>query len=321
VGLLFVGIDAGTTRTRAFLVDGERILARAEAAVGARDTARDGDDRRLRAALRASIAEVAGTAAPRCIAAAGMVTSPQGLVEVAHVLAPAGLRELAAGAHEQLLPDVSDRPFLFVPGVRTAGVPGALGIGATDVMRGEETLCLGLVRTGGLAAGGALLSVGSHWKLVRIDEKGRVAGSITSLAGEMVRAVREETILASALPPGPLASVDAARLLEGMDEARRGGLSRALFCVRLLELAGAGGPEGRLSFLAGAFIGADLDRLQGGGALPAGTPVTIAGGETIGGAWTLALERRGFPVRSLPPSEVDAGLVAGLGAVMEARGR
>src|SRR5260221_8523220 len=144
-------VDSGTTNTRAWLVAGDRILARREAARGARDSARDGHHRALRGALRDLIAGLRATCdghdvlPPRHIAAAGMVTSAQGLVEVPHVLAPAGIRELAAGARGTLPPDVADLPLVFVPGVRTAAIAGpAPGIGATDVMRGEETLCIGL---------------------------------------------------------------------------------------------------------------------------------------------------------------------------------
>jgi len=317
-------VDSGTTNTRAWLVAGDHILDRREAPLGARDTARDGHARALRAALRDLIAGLRATGdaqdvlPPRHIAAAGMITSAQGLVEVPHVSAPAGIGELAAGARETLLADVADLPFVFVPGVRTVAIPGAApGIGATDVMRGEETLCIGLLAQGRLAPGGALLSVGSHWKLIRIDEAGRVAWSVTSLAGEMIHAARGQTILASAVPRGPLTEPDLPQLLEGMDEARRSGLARALFCVRLLELSGAATPEGRLSFLVGAFIGADLDRLCASGALAA-APVTVAGDEKVGGAWSLALDRFGCPARSLTAAEVEAGSIAGLGAILEA---
>jgi 2-dehydro-3-deoxygalactonokinase len=321
----FVGMDAGTTNTRVWLVAGDRVLARAEAPVGARDTARDGHDRALRAAVRELIAEVrahapSGVPAPACVAAAGMITSAQGLHEVPHVTAPVGVAELAAGARDAVLPNVADLPFLFIPGVRTAPDPAPPGVGARDVMRGEETLAIGLVGQGHLAAASALLNVGSHWKLIRIDEAGRVAGSVTSLAGETMQAVRTETILASALPPGPLAAPDVRLLLDGMDEARASGLARALFCVRLLDLAGTTTPEGRLSFLIGAFIGADLAGLQGRGHLAPGTAVTIAGDEKTGGAWRLALEHAGHRVQALTPAEIEAGFLAGLAAIVAARG-
>ena len=247
-----------------------------------------------------------------------MITSPQGLHEVGHVLAPVGVVDLAAAAREVVLPEVCDLPFLLVPGVRTPPTPGT---GGGDVMRGEETLCLGLLEEGHLAAGDALLNVGSHWKLVGIDDRGRVARSVTSLAGEMMDAARTQTILASAVSGGPIVDVDVSRLFAGMDEARRSGLARALFCVRLLELSGAAEGNGRLSFLAGAFIGADLDGLRTTGVLPPGTPVTVSGDDKLGGAWSAALEREGHPARSLSPDEVDAGLLAGLAAVMRARAR
>jgi 2-dehydro-3-deoxygalactonokinase len=238
------------------------------------------------------------------------------------VSAPAGIDELAAGTREMLLADVADLPFVFVPGVRTAAIPGAApGIGATDVMRGEETLCIGLLEQGRLAPGGALLSVGSHWKLIRIDEAGRVAWSVTSLAGEMVHAARSQTILASAAAEGPLTAPDVSRLIEGMEEARHSGLARALFCVRLLELSGAATPEGRLSFLVGAFIGADLAGLQARGALAPAAPVTIAGDEKVGGAWGIALDRAGCPALGLSSAQTEAGFLAGLGALVAARGR
>jgi len=240
-----------------------------------------------------------------------MITSRQGLAEVPHVPAPAGLDELAAGTREERLPDVAGVPFLFVPGVRSP----------MDVMRGEETLCLGLLRRGGLAVGEALLNLGSHWKLIRTDGRGRIAGSVTSLSGELMRAAREQTILASAVPAGPLAAVDEPLLREGMEEARRGGLARALFRVRMLELDAPATPEGRLSFLIGAFVASDLDSLRAKGAFPPDAAVAVAGDEAIGGAWEIALERAGLPARTIPPAEVEAGLVAGLVAIVEARSR
>jgi 2-dehydro-3-deoxygalactonokinase len=164
-----------------------------------------------------------------------------------------------------------------------------------------------------------LLHVGSHWKLIRLDGSGRVAGSVTSLAGEMLHAVGSDTILASGLPSTPLVRPDEGLLSQGMDEARRSGLARALFCVRLLELAGTASAEGRLSYLVGAFIGAELAGLQAGGVLVPGMTVTIAGDEKVGGAWRLALERAGWPARSLTPAEREEGFLAGLQAVVAAR--
>jgi 2-dehydro-3-deoxygalactonokinase len=313
-------VDVGTTNTRAWLTEGAQVRIRRDAPIGARDTARDGHAGTLARALRDLLAEVRRAvprSTPRRILAAGMISSPQGLREVAHLAAPVGLPALAAASREEVLPEVCDLPFLFVPGVRTAARPGADGLAGSDVMRGEETLCLGLATLGLLAPGAGLLSVGSHWKLVRLDLQGRVTFSVTSIAGELLQAVRAQTILASALPDGPLEQADAVQVRRGLREARRAGLSRALFCVRLLELAGDTSPAERLAFALGAFIGADFDHLEA--ALGAGTAVTIAGGEKTGGAWAQALQDAGHPVRSLTAAQAEAGLLAGLRAIHAAR--
>ena len=320
-----VCIDAGTSNTRAWLLHGDRVVARREASVGARDTARDGDNRRLKAAVRELVGGLlavrsADVPPPRVIAAAGMITSPQGLLEVPHVVGPAGARELADAARLRRLPDICDQPFLFVPGVRTVDRPGApAGVGSGDVMRGEETLCIGLLAEKLLAPGASLLNLGSHWKLIGTNGAGQVAWSVTSLSGEMIHAVRKETVLASALPEGVLEEPDRASLDAGFAEARRSGLPRALFCVRLMELRGRSSPSDRLSFLIGAFIAEELDALRRGGALDPGVPVVIAGGEKVGGAWHEVLEREGFRVHSLTGNEVDQAFLAGLRTLVALR--
>jgi 2-dehydro-3-deoxygalactonokinase len=316
-------VDVGTTNTRVWLTQGAQVLFRREAPVGARDTARDGHPGALTRALRGLLAAASGgrpstTPAPRLVLAAGMISSPQGLCAIPHLAAPAGTADLAAAARRQVLPEVSDLPFLLVPGVRTSARTGTEGLSGDDVMRGEETLALGLATLGLLAPGAGLLNLGSHWKLVRLDREGRVSFSITSIAGELLQAVRAQTILASALPDGPLEQADAVQVRRGLREARRAGLSRALFCVRLLELAQETTPAERLAFALGALVGSDFDHLTG--ALGTRTPVTIAGGEKTGGAWAQALEDAGHPVRSLTAAETEAGLLAGLRAIHAARG-
>ncbi|MGH9937333.1 MAG: 2-dehydro-3-deoxygalactonokinase, partial [Blastocatellia bacterium] len=142
-------VDAGTTNTRVWLTVGDQVVARAQTGVGIRDTARDGSSERLRGALRELINQVRGAArnqgcarSPECVIAAGMITSPLGLVEVPHVTAPAGLNDLAAATRQYDFPEVTDLPVLLIPGVRSG--PRRCDqetVGTTDVMRGEETLC------------------------------------------------------------------------------------------------------------------------------------------------------------------------------------
>src|SRR5687768_12252897 len=62
-----VYVDMGTTNTRVWRARGSEILARAQAAIGIRDSAREGSFGRVRGALRELIAQVSepskGTAA------------------------------------------------------------------------------------------------------------------------------------------------------------------------------------------------------------------------------------------------------------------
>ncbi|MEJ7708616.1 MAG: 2-dehydro-3-deoxygalactonokinase [Pyrinomonadaceae bacterium] len=199
-----VYVDAGTTNTRVWLAKDQKILARETATVGVRDTARDKSAHKLRAALTNLIREVSQGAPqnkPRCVIASGMITSSLGLAEVPHITAPAGLRELAAGVEFHRFADITDLPFLLVPGVR-CGPPNAAeveNIGEVDLMRGEETLCIGLIESGMLNSHSALLNLGSHWKAIKVDDDQRIQQSVTRLTGEMIQAVQEHTVLASAV--------------------------------------------------------------------------------------------------------------------------
>lgn len=322
-GRCAVHVDMGTTNTRAWLVVDGTVVARASAAVGVRDTAREGSPARVRSVLREVIADVCadgaarGAPVPSYVAAAGMITSPLGLAEVPHVPAPAGHAELAAGVERHRFPDVTGLDVLLVPGVRS-GPPrvGMTGIGEADLMRGEETLCIGLLERGWLAPGGTLLNLGSHWKVVRIGADRRIDSSLTSMAGELVHAAQTQTILASAVPHGRPAAIDDAWFRGGMEEQRRSGLARALFCVRLLEQRSESTPDERLAFLVGAFVAADLDALLARGAFTPGVPVAISGGGQVAAAFAQALAERNVPASLLTEEQVEGGLLVGLRCVV-----
>ena len=191
-------------------------------------------------------------------------------------------------------------------------------IGEIDVMRGEETLCVGLIALGMLRGPAVVLTLGSHWKAIRIDEQGRIASSVTSMSGELIHAAQTRTILASAVPVDRPTSVDRRWLEAGIEEQRRSGLPRALFCVRLLEQKSDGTPEQRLSFLIGAFIAADLDGLIDKGTVSGDHRVVITGGSAVAEAWRHALSLASINADTLTESHSEQGLLAGLRCVVEA---
>jgi 2-dehydro-3-deoxygalactonokinase len=346
-------LDVGSTNSRAWLVRGDDILRRETAAVGVRDSAREGTTARVRETVRDLIAtlttsaftsgvrEDSGVASGEEIPvfAAGMITSPLGLREVPHVVAPAGLDELARGAVEFHDAAVAPLAIVLIPGIRTesfesdgagaAGGPGSAGaIGAAaaaadglpfDVMRGEETLVCGLIARGQLGAGSALLNASSHWKLIRVDGESRVAGSRTSLGGEVVHSVQSGTILSASLPTGPLDRVSTHWLEAGARAGRRDGLLRALFGVRLLDQQKLADAPERFSFLAGACIAEDIDALLASGALAPGTPIAVSGPAAVPAAWAHLLSLAGCPATPLDAETIERGFITGLLAIARRR--
>lgn len=314
----FIGLDVGTTNARAWLVAGGRIVVSRRAGVGIRDAAAAGSPEVLHEPLRRLIADVRaageGTAPPRAVVAAGMITSNLGLCEVRHVDAPAAPADLVRGAACLRDHPVSDLPIFLVPGVRS-GAPRLPPerISEADVMRGEETLCVGLLERGLLTPGGTVLNLGSHWKTISVDTAGCVSGSTTTLAGELLHAAQTRTVLAGSVPEGRPARLDADWADAGVTEAARSGLERALFCVRLLEQRAEGSAEQRLSFLIGCFLAGALDGWLRN--VPTGEEVVVTGGGPIGEFAARRLTRAGRRARNLSADGVEAAMVAGLHVV------
>ena len=317
--ICLICVDAGTTNSRVWLTVGDQVVARTQAGVGVRDTARDGSSARLRNALRELINQVRDDArnrgfaqSPECVMAAGMITSPLGLVEVLHVEAPAGLNDLAAATKPHSFPEITGLPIMLIPGVRSGPRPCDQDTaGNTDLMRGEETLVIGLDALGLLKPRSTLLNLGSHWKVIKVDQDACIESSVTSMTGELIHTAQTQTILASSVPPSRPTIIDRTWLEAGMREQRRSGLARALFCVRLLEQGSDSSAEQRLSFLIGAFLVSDMDAMSSRGVLDSESAIVIAGGGVIAEAWRDALAHLALETIILGDAEVEGALLVG----------
>lgn len=311
-------VDAGTTNTRVWLMRGEEILAHASTMVGVRDSARDGSPARLHAALRELLVEVQAQEKASCVVAAGMITSSLGLADVPHLPAPAGLSELAAATQTYLFPAVTSLPVLLVPGIRSGAATCDFdSVAEADVMRGEETLCVGLIAAGFAVPPCTVLNLGSHWKAIQLDAAGRVAASVTSLTGELIYLTQTQTILASAVPHERPTKMAPEWVAAGMREQRQAGLARALFCVRLLEQKGNCTPEERLAYLIGAYIAADFDGLQNRGVLQVGQTVLLTGGGVIADTWAQVLTVNAMQARIIPQEASEQAVLTGLRAILQ----
>lgn len=318
--LCAIYVDMGTTNTRGWLVRGDAILVRLNKAVGVRDTARDGSSKRIQQGLKDLITEFLTTTnndsdprRPTCVVAAGMISSPLGLAEMPHLPAPVSAEDIATASRFFDFPEITGLPILLGPGVRCG--PAGAGLNSldnVDVIRGEETLCLGLLQERLLKPPGIVLNLGSHWKAIQLDTEGRIQSSTTSLSGELIHAAQTQTILASSVSADRPAKLTPRWIEAGMTEQRRSGLSRALFSVRLLELGNQGTPAERFSFLVGAFISSDLDALVARGRLSDNTSVVISGNVAIAEAWRYVLAQLSIRAVVLTVAETERAMLAGL---------
>ncbi|HKT25653.1 MAG TPA: 2-dehydro-3-deoxygalactonokinase [Terriglobales bacterium] len=319
--LCAIYVDMGTTNTRAWLMEGSRLVARETAPVGIRDSAREKSAKVIRSGLHDLIAQLRGSSVactPTHIAAAGMITSSLGLTELSHVAAPAGLDELSSAAQWHHFGDISDLPILLVPGVRCGPAsPKVEQIDSLDVMRGEETLCAGLVALNVVSRSEVVLNLGSHWKAIQLDEEGRVSSSITSLSGELIHATQQHTILAGSVATSWPDRLSAEWVKSGMDLARQSWLSRALFCARLINLSNQGTAEDRLAFVIGAFIASDLDALRNRGALSSQRQVGIIGSKALSEAWQFALSDAGIPSAIVDSATGENAFLSALRLILE----
>jgi 2-dehydro-3-deoxygalactonokinase len=307
--LCCICVDMGTTTTRAWLVHNGAILERCSLPAGARNSAQDKDSVTISKALATLVGEIIEISAerglsPTVILGAGMITSSLGLMEIVHLPAPASIADLHRHAVCRTFPEISKLPLFLVPGVRTAGEDAEAG----DAMRGEETLCVGLIECGAMAPGCTVLNLGSHWKAIATDQRGLILSSVTTLSGELMFVAQANTILAGSLPAERLNAPSPTWIRRGANEERRNGLTRALFCVRLLHLAGQGTPEERLSFLAGLTISNTMVSLR----QSLGKSVVITGEASIASAWKILLEDEGFSVTICSGEDLEASLVRGL---------
>ena len=175
----YICIDGGTTNTRINLVCDRKLVDSMKFNVGARS----GIDNKmlLRTTVRDGIVELLSRNAMdkaniSMILASGMITSEFGLVELPHILAPAGMDEMHAAMHKVVLEDISDIPFVFMRGVKTS----VDTLESADMMRGEETELMGLY-----SEEGVYILPGSHSKIIKTNAKGQIVNFTTMLTGEM----------------------------------------------------------------------------------------------------------------------------------------
>ena len=202
-------IDCGTTFTRIFIVDEhENIIAQGSKKVGVRDTSITGSRDTLRNGICELFEEILNEnkiakSQISYAVSSGMITSEIGLIEIPHLTAPISLDDLAANlkfVDEKVILPIGV-PVVFVPGIKNDfGKDARLdSIRKVDFMRGEEVQCVGILENSKMAPPVNIVVLSSHTKIINIDSKYRICGSITSLSGQLFEAIISSTSVGKSL--------------------------------------------------------------------------------------------------------------------------
>ena len=299
----YMTVDCGTTNTRVGLICNGTLSESVSFHLGAR--AHAADPKGYRSALSQAIATLKKEADFEAVLVSGMLTSELGICHIPHLVAPVGLQDLHNGMQKMCIPDICDKPFYFIPGVRTED-ENALD---RDMMRGEETELMGLM-TGNEGACVFVLP-GSHSKFISVDGDGKISNIVTLLTGEMAAALSGHTILSDSVELGD--EPDVRSLLEGYHCCRERGINEAIFKVRVLDKQLSKKAPERYGFFLGCVLCGEVERLL---SHPAET-VVIAGQKQLKKAMCLLLADSGKRVIAIPDDVAATATFRGMVKIFE----
>lgn len=242
---MYITIDGGTSNTRVYTIENGNVKLISKAAVGAHNS------NGLRRFLKETLSDIdAGRI--DAIIASGMITSANGLLEVRHIPAPAGLQELHCAMQEALFPDICSVPFTFIPGVKIDSGK----IENADIMRGEETELMGL---GEIYANTAYILPGTHSKCILTDIRGKIFDFFTMMTGELLEAVKKSTIIGKSFEYFEV--FDEKSLSDGFEYASENGINETLFKCRIMDILLGKSQTEIYSFCLGAVLSGELNRI------------------------------------------------------------
>lgn len=250
-----IALDWGTSALRAWLLAEDAHIVDARQRGSGLLTVTSGADAQTRARdYAAAFADVCADwlqAYPGLPSiACGMVGSAQGWQETGYLTVPTalviGADTLTTVRHDHGIVHV-------VPGLRIEG-----GAGAGDVMRGEETQLIGIMRMLGEPAGELVVVLpGTHTKWVKILEH-QVLSFTTAMTGELYGLLTQHGILArTATTTGP----DDGAFSRGLAADTSRGVATALFGARALVLDNRLDPGALPDYVSGLLIADEVRHL------------------------------------------------------------
>lgn len=280
-----ITIDGGTTNTRLILWNNNKEkISEEKRAVGVRNTAIDGNNQKLKVAVKECLFALINENSLTfddiaLVIASGMITSDVGIVLVPHLVAPAGLDEFAKATVSIELPDLCPIPIHFIPGLKNYAEYSIDldNYEMMDIMRGEEVESLAIIQKYHQARPMVLVLPGSHNKFVIVNEKQQITACLTSISGELLAAITNDTIIAKSVNKSFVKTedYDAFWLVKGYENAKKVGLGRACFSGRILGLFLEDDTRKIANYILGASLEGDIRALKNSSVLSSTTNMDV----------------------------------------------
>ena len=288
----WIAVDWGTTRLRAWLMDGASLVESA--------ASDDGMAGLERSAFEPALLSLIGPWLDRAndVVACGMVGARQGWVEAPYRAVPCN-----AAAADLIVAPTSD------PRMTVSIAPGVSQASPPDVMRGEETQIAGFLMDME-KFDGVICLPGTHTKWAHISAS-EIVSFRTFMTGEFFALIAEHSVLRHDIGDG----WDEAAFLEAVDEAmsRPEALANRLFTLRATSLLEGLSPDAARSRASGLLIGMELAAAR---PYWLGRDVAILGDGPQSAAYEAALRAQGAPVTT---ASAEAATLRGLIALYSAR--
>ena len=267
-----ITVDGGTSNTRTYLWTANgQILTQRSQAIGAKTSAINGSNQAWKKAIHnmseSMLTECAvSDNAVQGVYMSGMLTSDLGILEVPHLTAPVSMKNYQEHLVRVHLPEVFSKEIVLIPGIKnTLSNPESLdSLRTFDIMRGEETETYALIEQYGSDQNTIYILPGSHNKYVFIDENCTVLATSTTLSGELLNSIVNDTIVASSVDHGfpSMEHYNLEMIQYGCEMHRKEGFGRALFLTRLFDRFGSQSKYNLQNYVLGIVLESDLTALH-----------------------------------------------------------
>lgn len=267
-----ITVDGGTSNTRTYLWTASgQVLTQRSQAIGAKMSAINGSNQVWKTTIHNMIESMLTECAVsdndiQGIYMSGMLTSDLGILEVPHLTAPVCMKNYQEHLVRVHLPEVFSKEIVLIPGIKnTLSNPESLdSLRTFDIMRGEETETYALIEQYGSDQNTIYILPGSHNKYVFIDENCTVLATSTTLSGELLNSIVNDTIVASSVDHGfpTMEHYNLEMIQYGCEMHRKEGIGRALFLTRLFDRFGKQSKYNLQNYVLGVVLESDLSALH-----------------------------------------------------------